>query len=197
MVNKITRPSADATRQKIIRFAAKLFAKSGYSATTTAAIAKTAKINENLIFHHFNNKSSLWQEVKRFAVMQTTITPLTTTPSSLNEFITDIIQQRISAYRQNPLLIRLMRWQSLEDKKSKLIAANQLAPIQWLPGLTYLQEKKLINKQYNVKMIMLWLAASINAVIFDDAGLFKDNDFEREYINMITQQFTVILGKNP
>ena len=65
MSNKIIRQTGDNTREKIIQNAKKLFAKYGFSETSMAKIATTAKINQSLIFHHFKNKSNLWKIVKQ------------------------------------------------------------------------------------------------------------------------------------
>lgn len=43
-------------KDDIIHAAVSLFAQHGYSATSTAALAKKAGVAEGLIFHHFDNK---------------------------------------------------------------------------------------------------------------------------------------------
>ena len=47
------------TREAIISASLELFAKHGYSATTTEAIAKKAHISKGLIFTHFSTKQDL------------------------------------------------------------------------------------------------------------------------------------------
>lgn len=46
-------------KDKIINAAVSLFAKNGYSATPTAAVAKKAGVAEGLIFHYFKNKAGI------------------------------------------------------------------------------------------------------------------------------------------
>lgn len=53
----------DATRQKILDAAGRLFAEKGYTETTTLAIAKEAGVNETTIFRNFGNKKSLYIEI--------------------------------------------------------------------------------------------------------------------------------------
>lgn len=53
----------DATRQKILDAAGKLFAEKGYSETTTLAIAAESGVNETTIFRNFGSKKNLYMEI--------------------------------------------------------------------------------------------------------------------------------------
>lgn len=48
--------------QDILSAAIKLFNTKGYAATTTAQIAKAAKVTEKTMYRHFNNKQDLFDE---------------------------------------------------------------------------------------------------------------------------------------
>ncbi|MBN2664398.1 MAG: TetR/AcrR family transcriptional regulator [Bacteroidales bacterium] len=48
---------------KILQVALELFAKNGYSSTSTGKIAKQAGVSEGLIFRHFGNKEGLLEAV--------------------------------------------------------------------------------------------------------------------------------------
>ena len=50
-------------RSRIIEAALDLFSDKGFHATTTRNIAKKAGVNEVTLFRHFNNKTTLFQEV--------------------------------------------------------------------------------------------------------------------------------------
>ncbi len=54
---------ATETRQKIIRSAVKLFARFGYHKTTVYEIAQTAGVTTGAIFHHFETKEAILEEV--------------------------------------------------------------------------------------------------------------------------------------
>lgn len=47
-------------KDAILHAAIALFAKKGYNATSTSAVAKKAGVAEGLIFHHFKNKRSIF-----------------------------------------------------------------------------------------------------------------------------------------
>lgn len=63
----MTHPSADLTRQRLIRAALELFTTKGYHDTTTAQIAKKAGIAEGTIYRHFASKQQLANEIYRAA----------------------------------------------------------------------------------------------------------------------------------
>ncbi|WP_299246608.1 TetR/AcrR family transcriptional regulator [uncultured Aquimarina sp.] len=50
-------------QEKIINSALTLFAKEGYTATSTSKVAKHAGVSEGLIFRHFKNKEGLLQAI--------------------------------------------------------------------------------------------------------------------------------------
>lgn len=55
----------EATRARILDSARALFAARGYAATTTAAIARAARVSEGLVFHWFASKEALVATVGR------------------------------------------------------------------------------------------------------------------------------------
>lgn len=189
MEKKIQRKVADKTRSQILKAASKLFAASGFSGTSTQAIAKAAKINETLIFHHFGNKEKLWQNVKAHIVDCITIPTLNPKPSSLQAFLKEAILQRLSAYQQKPELARLLQWQQMETKQDKLFAGNILAPTNWLPIIDHLQASGKIKQDIQPECVMVWLAASIDTITFDRLQIFKDEHTRTTYIQHLLKGF--------
>jgi AcrR family transcriptional regulator len=49
----------EASRNKILMAALELFAKKGYSATSTDSIAQKAKVSKGLIYHYFKSKQDI------------------------------------------------------------------------------------------------------------------------------------------
>lgn len=52
----------NATKERIMKVALKLFSEQGYYSTTTKQIANEAGVNEVTIFRHFKTKGNLFQE---------------------------------------------------------------------------------------------------------------------------------------
>ena len=59
------RLKAPQRREQLIEVATKLFAKSGYEATTTAAIAEAAGVTEPILYRHFDSKQELFVAIVR------------------------------------------------------------------------------------------------------------------------------------
>lgn len=187
--NIVRRQVADKTRVRIMKAAHKLFAESGFSGTTTQAIAQAAKVNETLIFHHFKNKTELWKKIKSDALNHTSIEPLDPEPKSLSIFLKHVINQRISTYQQRPDLVRLLQWQRLESKSDQLSAHHLLAPQNWIAPLLYLQKNKKIKADLQAEIIMIWLLSSINAVIFDNIGFLQNAKNQKIYVDSLITGF--------
>jgi AcrR family transcriptional regulator len=62
----MTRPS-EITRERILKAAERLFAESGYEATSIRAIVGKARVNQAAINYHFAGKDGLYREVLRAA----------------------------------------------------------------------------------------------------------------------------------
>jgi AcrR family transcriptional regulator len=62
--------SAENRRKQIVRVAAELFSKSGFSGTTTKEIADRAGVSEAIIFRHFASKEALYSAIIDHKVQQ-------------------------------------------------------------------------------------------------------------------------------
>jgi AcrR family transcriptional regulator len=67
----MARLKAPQRREQLIEVATKLFAKFGYEATTTAAIADAAKVTEPILYRHFKSKQELFIAIARAMSHQT------------------------------------------------------------------------------------------------------------------------------
>src|SRR5947209_9864974 len=59
------RLKAPQRREQLIEVATRLFAKLGYEATTTAAIAEAAGVTEPILYRHFKSKQELFVAIVR------------------------------------------------------------------------------------------------------------------------------------
>jgi AcrR family transcriptional regulator len=58
---RATRPSADATRERILRAALDLFSEISFDGATTREIAARAGVTQPLLNYHFSTKDELWR----------------------------------------------------------------------------------------------------------------------------------------
>lgn len=65
------RLKAPQRRQQLVEVATRLFARTGYDATTTAAIADAAGVTEPILYRHFKSKQDLFVAIVRHMSEQT------------------------------------------------------------------------------------------------------------------------------
>src|SRR6266496_2832878 len=65
------RLKAPQRREQLIEVATKLFARNGYEATTTAAIALAAGVTEPILYRHFKSKQELFVAIVKAVSSQT------------------------------------------------------------------------------------------------------------------------------
>ena len=58
---RATRPSADATRERILAAALDLFSELSFDGATTREIAARAGVTQPLLNYHFSSKDELWR----------------------------------------------------------------------------------------------------------------------------------------
>lgn len=188
--NRPQRPSADATRKKILKAATSLFMEHGYHGTSMANLAAKAGVNQTLIFHHFGDKKNLWRQVKENAVVNVNINPISQEPESVEQFLSEVIEQNIAVHKQCPQLTKLVAWQRLESGRNKHelagITSKIYGPTTWIEAINYLQKQRMLDLKLKPELLMLWLVSSIDVMMHDDLGLFKKDSENKEcYIRML------------
>lgn len=61
IAERATRPSADATRDRIVCAATELFSERSFDGATTRDIATRADVTQPLVHYHFHSKEELWR----------------------------------------------------------------------------------------------------------------------------------------
>lgn len=160
------RPSADITRYKILRAAKTLFAEKGFSATSISMIAKSAKINQSLIYHHFGDKQKLWQQVKSDLLQQQLDLNEADkvkfrTCASLEEFVRLIFKARYTLYDAHPEILRMLNWQRVESHEDKVYPIREEIYNFLLGRIKHFQSEAMINPKINPDAaVILMLTAS-------------------------------------
>ncbi|MCH9770114.1 MAG: TetR/AcrR family transcriptional regulator [Gammaproteobacteria bacterium] len=194
--NGVKRVSGDKTREGIIRAARKLFAKQGYAATSISQIAKLAKINHSLIFHHFETKAKLWVEVKNSFLEALHIDPanLPKAALGLEEFVRQFIEIRFRLWLSDVNLVRMILWQSLEANAREL-RASALSPYRWKYEIIALQERGEIKPELDPELVCIFIASSVSSSIMTRSNILKDKDKLNTYKALVIN--SVIDGLKP
>lgn len=182
--NKPHRPSANSTRHNIIDSARKLFLKQGFSATSIKEIAELAGVNTNLIFHHYESKNNLWNEVKANIVGHAQIFEEQKYHTA-EQFISSIIKTRFDFYNHNKDVAQLLKWQHLTGEE-KLNSMNAASPVKWKLVIKKFQKQGKIRSDLDVNLIILFIASSVTAP-FMQSGIKLNPEKKLKYRKMVTQ----------
>jgi AcrR family transcriptional regulator len=119
---EIAKKMRGKTRQAILSASLELFAKHGYSATTTEAIAKKAHISKGLIFTHFPTKQDIL-----FTIFDEEIEKVMPEffqgddPRPAKEKFISLLNSWLNVIKTKPLLVRLSLQLSLDEEYRKLM----------------------------------------------------------------------------
>lgn len=93
--------------QKILEVAEKLFMEQGFTATTTAKIAKEAGCNQALVHYYYRTKEQLFERIYRekMQLMVTSATSINTSGSTFEEKVASIIEAHWDFLSKNPLIV--------------------------------------------------------------------------------------------
>lgn len=162
------------TKDKILKAAIKLFVEKGFSGASISMIAKEAKINQSLIYHHVGSKEDLWMAVKGQLLADPNFSYIDKDYNSLEEFIDDIIEHRIEFFRNDTRAVRFLLWQSLEDN-SLLVGGHKASAKEWIEVIDRLKKKGKINKNFDTKLIFTQLMLSTTHFLSDPLHYFRDD----------------------
>ena len=195
MTTRSTYKTADKTRDKIIKAARACFAKDGFSGARMKEIAHKARVNQALLYHHFKSKAHLWAMVKSYFIEKMEINrPEQSKSINLEDYLNQIIDERLNLYIQNPQLVRMMLWQHLEPKGNDLKNITNVTPEHWFGELKKLQEQGKIKADIECDLVFVWLTSSIVAPIFTNMSFFSQDDQALEnYKQMLLEQFSALL----
>ncbi|MFB2880153.1 TetR/AcrR family transcriptional regulator [Floridanema aerugineum] len=115
--------SEDATRNRIIKAAQKLFARQGYDGTTTRDLATAAGVAEGTVFRHFPSKKAILIEVATQGWVEI-LTDLLTELSEMGSYeaVGQVMRRRMLNFHKNGDLMRVcfMEAQFHEDLRNRV-----------------------------------------------------------------------------
>jgi TetR/AcrR family transcriptional regulator len=107
-----TRPSADATRERILSAALEVFSERGFDGGSTTAIAEQAGVTQPLLNYHFRTKDELWRAAvgRLFEALTRTMSTRLDGLRGVEERTTAelLVREFISFSARNPQLHRII-----------------------------------------------------------------------------------------
>lgn len=109
--------AAQATRNKILKAATRLFARSGYEGTSVESISRAAGSKDRMIYYYFGSKEGLFVEVLEavYQNMNESEAKFGLDMETPLESMIALIRLRLRHYRDNPGFIRLLNTENLHQ----------------------------------------------------------------------------------
>jgi len=179
----------EKTRAAILSAALELFAKRGYSATTTDEIAKKAGISKGLIYSHFRAKEDVL-----FAMFDSYKDPRVFSDTDKRqpfERLMSIIDGWLELIRKEPLLARLSLQLNLDDEYRRIIRSKKAMSYY----NTFLREmKKLLKDLGSTRpdldtFILVFLFDGIVANYTVAPDLFPIDDIKNHLVELLTARW--------
>jgi TetR/AcrR family transcriptional regulator len=116
---RVSRPSADATRDRIVAAATDLFAERSFDGATTREIAARAGVTQPLLNYHFRSKEELWQAAvdSLFELLNETMAERARGLRGVDEISTAklLVREFVIFSARNPHLHRIIMQESKAD----------------------------------------------------------------------------------
>lgn len=116
---RATRPSADATRDRILDAALDVFSERSFNGATTREIARRAGVTQPLLNYHFSAKDDLWRAAvdRLFATLNAALSARSSGLRGVDELTTQklLIREFVAFSARNPQLHRIITAESKVD----------------------------------------------------------------------------------
>lgn len=176
MKNDKNRPSADPTRNRILKAAQHIFVKRGYAGSSISQIATKARINQSLIYHHFGNKQQLWKAVKTYLLSQAKVPlPVLDATAGLKKCLEQIVRHRFAIYHSYPDVARMIAWQRLESAHQELIGNQYLDPEHWRDCIVELQKSGQLRPELDPNVVITLIISLIPGAFMASNPLLSAN----------------------
>jgi len=183
-------------KQKILNESLELFATYGFAQVSISMIAKQAKVTKSLVFHHFENKETLWEQVKEqffktYAEDQMNLFEIEKDPI---ELIRKSMKFYFEVVKNNPLIPRFFAYAHLENDekcgqldKPLIQKGNEI--------IKQAQAKGLMRKDFKPVILMMTFITVINQYFIAechfkqwDQDIYRDHDtFINDFIEITIQ----------
>ena len=116
---RVTRPSANPTRDRIVAAAADLFSERSFDGATTREIAARAGVTQPLLNYHFRSKEELWRAAvdSLFGLLRQTLGERTAGLRGVDEVTSAklLVREFVTFSARNPQLHRIIMQESKAD----------------------------------------------------------------------------------
>ncbi len=170
---RATRANGRATRERIIDEATRLFADTGYEATSLRQIAQAADIDSATLKYHFGDKPNLFAEVYRLgheeflAALDPLLTRLhgVSDRGELRDVLDDFVVDMHDFIEENLPFVRLTLYRMLEDSEDVIALEEELQTVaiatleQTFNGLI---ERGIVRSDVDARAFVVFIVSSFS-----------------------------------
>lgn len=168
------------TKDTILGSALKVFIKKGFAGASISQIAETAKINQSLIYHHFESKDDLWVCVKKYCVDEVTKGFKPIRHDTLENFVHDLVEARFSVYAKDSMRM-LVHWQALEPDTAQFYGHGTPHPLFDISNhILALQKKKVVRTDQDHQVLSGVIFGLSSYAFFDFANAYNLSKKQKE-----------------
>ncbi|MDP1724229.1 MAG: TetR/AcrR family transcriptional regulator [Alphaproteobacteria bacterium] len=184
-------------KKQILKAAKDIFLSKGFAGAPISKIATDAKVPKALIYHYFKNKDELWKEVK-INIFEEYFEDdiISNTPTNnFYDFLSYIISKRIQIYAHNGDLVKIIRWQALEDadKESPLMTTPTSSILEpWHKAIIQFQIIKEIRSDVNPSQALLMIMQAPSSPFLISNHPFGQEDKETQLKSYETMLINVL-----
>ena len=164
-------------RQRILDAAITSFAERGYAGTTTAAIARAAKVTQPLVHHHFKSKDGLWRAAMDQVFREVSDVVPDDPALAPAQILFDAVERFVLLAARRPAMTRILAREgtSPSPRLTYLVDRYLRAPFARIIGvLREGQRAGLIPASLHPELLLFFFLGAGNH-IFDVAALAKES----------------------
>jgi AcrR family transcriptional regulator len=182
----------NTTKDTILKSALKVFIAKGFAGASISQIAKTAEINQSLIYHHFQSKEDLWVCVKKYCVDGATTNFPPVRHDTLENFVHDLVEVRFSVYAK-PNMRMLVHWQALEPDTSQFYGHGITPhPLFDIPDhIRALQVNKLVRSDQDLQVLSGIIFGLVSYAFFDFANSYNLSKNQRDSYKKLIREILI------
>lgn len=154
---------AETTKKAILAAAEDLFSEEGYCGTSIAEISKKSGVSGPLIVFHFKNKRGVYKAVKEAIVKRYSecLPEPVKEVETLYGIIRNIMKAMFSYYQNNPTMMRICNWSTLEGRDEPWGGESEWHHI-YIDQISKAQEKGEIRKDISPYQILIIVTGAIH-----------------------------------
>jgi len=197
---KSQRPSADKTRNLLLKAASRLFAKQGFAGTSIRDIAAASKVNQNLIYHHYKNKKTLWQTVRHEILIKfDQLYDLSTITKKCDpkRFFQTLAYNLFNFLSNNPEELRIINWHRLEASGHAIQLERSIHSLHWQSLIANFQKQGLLRRDFPAEFALFAIITAVQNSL-DTSSMFAGKNSlakRKQYLNFAIDNLYCALKK--